>query len=125
MIHLDTHALVWLYEGRRELFPEAALLRLRALRPVISPMARLELSFLREIGRIRVEPAAIVEAMRAEADLMVAESAWPRVASIAAGLTWTRDPFDRLIAAHAMADDLPLLTRDATLLASCPVACWG
>jgi PIN domain nuclease of toxin-antitoxin system len=91
---------------------------------VISPMVRLELAFLFEIGRIRVEPAVIVEAMRAEADLLVAESAWPRVTSIAAGLSWARDPFDRLIAAHALADDLPLLTRDPALLAHCPVACW-
>jgi predicted nucleic acid-binding protein len=31
---------------------------------------------------------------------------------------------DRLIAAHALADDLPLLTADRRMLAGCGVARW-
>jgi PIN domain nuclease of toxin-antitoxin system len=42
----------------------------------------------------------------------------------AAGLTWTRDPFDRLIAAHAILSGAPLLTADRRILANLPQATW-
>jgi PIN domain nuclease of toxin-antitoxin system len=42
----------------------------------------------------------------------------------AAGLSWTRDPFDRLIAAHAILADATLLTADRTILANLPQAAW-
>lgn len=125
MIHLDTHVVVWLYEGRVDRFPAAALARLRARRPVISPMVRLELALLHEIGRISQPAPVLLDALAADAGLAVAESDFARVAAIAAGLTFTRDPFDRMIAAHALADDVPLLTKDAGLLAGCRVAVWG
>ncbi len=125
MIHLDTHVVVWLYEGRRDLLSDQASDLLRANRPLISPMVRLELAFLHEVGKVRLGPVEILDALRDEADLGLAESAWPRVAAIASTLRWTRDPFDRLIAAHALADDVPLLTRDRTLLEHCPVARWS
>lgn len=125
MIHLDTHAVVWLYEGRVEMFPPAVRAMLDRARPLVSPMVRLELTLLHEIGRLTLPAAEILEALRDVADLGVAESSFDRVAAIAATCTWTRDPFDRLIAAHALADDAPLVTKDTTLLAHCRVARWG
>ena len=126
MIHLDTHVVVWLYYGRTELFPKAAqaLLRDGAPRPLISPMVRLELAFLHEIGRVPDPAPDVLEALRVDIDLGPAESDFARVAAVAARLSWTRDPFDRLIAAHALADDLLLITRDRTMLENCPVARW-
>ncbi|MBW8060344.1 MAG: type II toxin-antitoxin system VapC family toxin [Solirubrobacterales bacterium] len=40
------------------------------------------------------------------------------------GLSWTHDPFDRLIAAHAIVADAPLITADRTILAHLPLAIW-
>jgi PIN domain nuclease of toxin-antitoxin system len=37
---------------------------------------------------------------------------------------WTRDPFDRLIVANAMADGAPLITADETILANFRDAVW-
>lgn len=125
MIHLDTHVLVWLYQGRLEAFPPAMRAWLGAHRPMVSPAVRLELALLHEIGRLADPPHVVLERMRDVADLGVAESHFDRVAAIAARLDWTRDPFDRLIVAHAMADDLPLATRDARMLERCPLARWG
>jgi PIN domain nuclease of toxin-antitoxin system len=124
VIHLDTHVVVWLYDGDLARFPAAVLEQLARGRPMISPMVRLELQLLHEIGRLTEPASTLLDALRVHADLGIAESRFERAAAIAAGLSWTRDPFDRLIAAHAMADGLPLLTRDRTLLEHCPVARW-
>jgi PIN domain nuclease of toxin-antitoxin system len=39
-------------------------------------------------------------------------------------LTWTRDPFDRLIAAHAIVAGTTLITADRTTLENLPQALW-
>ena len=46
------------------------------------------------------------------------------VVAEAAKLTWTRDPFDRLICATARAAGASLLTKDETLLANESSAFW-
>jgi PIN domain nuclease of toxin-antitoxin system len=124
VIHLDTHVVLWLFEGRIERLSAVALGLLRTGDPLISPMVRVELALLHEVGRVHRTPATILDAMRIEANLRVAEPSFERVSAIASTLTWTRDPFDRLIVAHAMADDLPLLTKDRTILANAPIARW-
>ena len=91
---------------------------------MIAPMVLLELSYLHEIGRLRWTAVQARDYLRERIDLGVAESSFERTALIAAGIDWTRDPFDRLIAAHAMADGVPLLTANSTLLTHCPVAEW-
>jgi len=125
VIHLDTHVVVWLYQGQIERFPASLRQRLAACRPLVSPMVRLELALLHEIGRLTVSPAEILDALRVVADLGLAFSDWERVAATAGTLSWTRDPFDRMIVAHALADDLPLVTKDAGILERCGLAVWG
>ena len=39
-------------------------------------------------------------------------------------LSWTRDPFDLLIAVNALADGCELLTADVTMRAHLPSARW-
>lgn len=87
-------------------------------------MVILELNILKEIGRIDGSGPEIAEHLRLDIDLGIAESSFHRVAMAACDISWTRDPFDRLIAAHAMADDVPLITRDRNMLEHCPVAVW-
>jgi PIN domain nuclease of toxin-antitoxin system len=122
--HLDTHVVVYLANGELNKLPKAAFQRIESSRPMVTPMVLLELNYLNEIGRIIKDGATIREYLRDKIDLGVAESSFERTALIASTLSWTRDPFDRLIAAHAMADDVPLITRDSILLQHCPVAMW-
>lgn len=124
MIHLDTHVVVWLYEGRTERLSTIARDLLRAARPLVSPMVRLELAFLHELGRVTVPAGAVLDALRVDADLGPAESDLERATLYATTLTWTRDPFDRMIVGHALADDLPLVTCDERILRHCPLARW-
>jgi PIN domain nuclease of toxin-antitoxin system len=124
MIHLDTHAVIWLYERRLDAFPVRLRQRMDVRRPLVSPMVRLELALLHQVGRLVPTAEEVLADLHERADLGVAESSFDRVAAIACGFSWTRDPFDRLIAAHAQADDVPLVTKDATILANCRVAIW-
>ena len=46
------------------------------------------------------------------------------VVQAAASLSWTRDPFDRLIVGDALAANCPLLTKDDSIQANLPLAVW-
>jgi len=118
---------LWLFDGLTVRLPPELCDALRAgrVRPLVSPVVRLELSLLHEVGRIQRSPVDILDALRTEIDLGPAASPFERVAAIAGTLSWTRDRFDRLIVAHALADDLPLFTRDRMILANAPIARWA
>ncbi len=122
--YLDTHVVVWLYAGEAQLIsPDArALLASRAL--WVSPMVALELHFLRERGRILVEPPAILMALRQDLGLEICTWPFPEVVARSGHEDWTRDPFDRLIAGQALCRDWPLVTKDRTILEHCPLAVW-
>jgi PIN domain nuclease of toxin-antitoxin system len=111
VILLDTHALIWLDQGRAGV---DTLLR-RSPRVYISPATLLELQFLDEVGRLRLP--------KGDAQALAVDDRWtlddPPAASwfaAALDLSWTRDPFDRLIAAHARLRGWRLATADETLL---------
>ena len=63
MIHLDTHVVVWLAAGETGRIPATLRGRLEAEPMVVSPMARLELDYLHELGRITERGAPILEGL--------------------------------------------------------------
>ncbi len=91
----------------------------------ISPMVELELTYLFEVRRVTEPATAPLAALRRAIGLKIADASLAAVAGAAAGLSWTRDPFDRLIAAHAIVIAAPLVTADQTILANLPQATWG
>jgi PIN domain nuclease of toxin-antitoxin system len=121
---LDTHAAVFLWENRIDLFDAPSRLLLENAELRLSPMVVLELAFLREIGRLIVEPAAVVEELAAEVGVLVSADPFDRLVTAALDLTWTRDPFDRLIVATAATHDAPLVTRDRLIREHYPRAVW-
>lgn len=111
VILLDTNALIWLAQGHRRV----AALASNARRLYVSPASLLELQFLIEAGRVRLRGIGL--------DALAHDSRWvlddPPSADWfqqAWGLTWTRDPFDRLLVAHARLRDWKLATADTDVL---------
>ena len=125
MIHLDTHVLIWLFDGRIDLLPDRVQRLIEEGDLVASPMARLELDYLHEVGRLRVTGAPIVEDLGRRMGLALSPASFGDVVAQAAGLSWTRDPFDRLIVGNAMADGCPLLTADGAILEHFGDSSWG
>ncbi len=111
---LDTHIAVALYEGRMGGLGPAARRAIDRDVVTISPAVLLEIELLHEIGRLRVG-AIPVSARLGDLSIRVASERFADVAAEAFSLGFTRDPFDRLIVAHASLTKAALITQDATL----------
>lgn len=79
---------------------------------------------MHEIGRARDPVPTMLAALRQSIGLEVVDASLAELAHAAERLSWTRDPFDRLIAAQAIVADVPLVTADRTLLEHLPQATW-
>jgi predicted nucleic acid-binding protein len=111
VILLDTNALLWLETRHKR------VARLAALGPfAISPATLLELTFLVECGKIKLAAGRVVNDLGDDPRWRVDEPPARRWFDAAQALAWTRDPFDRLIAAHAIARGWRLATGDGKIL---------
>ncbi len=75
-------------------------------------------------GRILPAPGDLLAVLREEHGAEIANVPVGALVSAAAGLTWTRDAFDRLIVGHAIAAGVPLVTSDRLIRANFPGAVW-
>lgn len=124
MMFLDTHAVIWLYAGELNRFSKKGIKLLETENLIISPMVQLELQFLKEINRVTVESSTILEYLSSTINLNLYEVNMVQTISEAITLTWTRDPFDRIIAASALVENTPLLTKDKVIQKHCSIAIW-
>lgn len=124
LVHLDTHIVCWLYEGRSELLTPAALQAIESGLLQVSPVVQLELVYLHEIGRISREGSYVLDTLAKDIGLSVADVSLAQVMKMAGTLTWTRDPFDRMIVAHAMVADVALVSKDRLIRKHCDRAIW-
>lgn len=124
MLHLDTHVLLWIAGVQTGRVPRRARTRLEEERLAISPMVRLELQYLFEAGKVTEPPNTVLQRVRPPLELEISRAAFDAVVAEAQGLDWTRDPFDRVIAATALADRARLLTADEHLRANLAEAVW-
>lgn len=113
-VYLDTHILVWLYQSQTQRLSHTVIAALenRQNRLLISPMVWLELGFLHEIGRLNANAEQVFNALSDILDLQICQKSWHNTVQIAQNLTFTRDPFDRLILANAMLNHNILITKD-------------
>ena len=111
MILLDTHAAIWIAQGHKRSRQLARLPRL-----YLSPVTVLEVQFLAETGRLRLAAGLSAAALAADGRWRLDEPPAARWFTLACEIDWTRDPFDRLLAAHARLRGWKLATADAVLL---------
>ena len=123
-LRIDTHLAVWLYAGEVERLTDDAVGLLEAHTIVASPMVRLELGYLHEIGRLTVPGADIVNDLRSRVGLEESRISQGDAVDCAMSISWTWDPFDRLIVGDALAAGATLLTADATILDNVDSAVW-
>jgi PIN domain nuclease of toxin-antitoxin system len=112
-ILLDTHFLIWTTLSLDRLAEYPWLDRYRPWG--VSPVSFLELQFLAEIGRLEVRQPDFEEAVGADPRFVIDEVPLLALVRQALAFHWTRDPFDRLLAAHSLARRVPLCTVDREL----------
>ena len=113
---LDTHFLIWTTLESPQLNRYRWLGRY--LPWGVSPVSLLELQYLSEIGRLRVEQPAFMDALKQDRRFVVDEVPLVPLVRRAFRLSWTRDPFDRLLAAHSSVRRVPLCTVDQVITAN-------
>jgi PIN domain nuclease of toxin-antitoxin system len=124
LIYLDTHVVAWLFAGESALLSPRARDSIEQNALLVSPMVVLELELLNEVGRLAAAADTIVEELHAQIGVEVCDLPFPRVIGAARALTWTRDPFDRVIVGHAIAAGRPLLTKDRSIRRRFREAFW-
>jgi PIN domain nuclease of toxin-antitoxin system len=112
VILLDTNALLWLQQDH----PRAAPLTRFSARLYMSPASLLEIQFLVEAGRVRVKRNVTVLHLTSDDRWLQDDPPSTAWFGAAVAVGWTRDPFDRLLVAHARLRRWRLATSDAEVI---------
>jgi PIN domain nuclease of toxin-antitoxin system len=124
LIYLDTHIVVWLYIGEKNRFSEPIQALMNQHDWLISPIVRLELQYLHEIGRMNLTADAIISDLSQKMGLSICAKPFNTIVSQAMQMTWTRDPFDRILVAQAALNNNILITSDQKIQQNYPYAQW-
>lgn len=115
-VHLDTHVAVRLAGRRKTALSKRAWHLIDYSPVVISPIVTLELQMLADLGRLRVSVDHALELLR-QLGVAVLEERFAEAVWASRPLVWTRDPFDRLMVGHAIADgEATLVSLDEQIL---------
>ena len=123
-IHLDTHVAIWLFLGLTEKLSVQAVKTIEESELSISAMVLLEIQYMHEIKRINHNAAFVYSELDRLLNLKLSELTFSQIAREALVISWTRDPFDRLIVANAQLENCSLLTKDSRILDNTEIAFW-
>jgi len=84
----------------------------------------MELQLLHEIGRINYSGTDILQSLESAIGITKIDPPINEVIQSSLELSWTRNPFDRLIVATSEATGIPLLTKDQNILTNFDLAVW-
>lgn len=121
---LDTHAFHAFGEGCVGRFGKDGRKILASADLFVSPAVLLELHYLRESGRLSIDPDAFYADVLREGEVTESADGFAAVVREAKSLAWTRDPFDRLIVGAAMLHRAKLITKDANIHEHFDGAVW-
>lgn len=123
--YLDTNVVVWLAQGALARITPRAQQVLETANLLISPIVLVELEYLYEMQRIKLPSQDIYVKLQHETGVHVCDVDFPSIASMIVGEKWTRNPFDRIIVAHAKANGLaPLISADQEIQQHYPRTIW-
>jgi len=123
--YLDTQVAIRLAAGETKKLSRTAKLALERYDLLVSPMVRIELQYLHELGRCGTDATTTLAFLKDACDLTVCSIPFDEVARAACRETWTRDAFDRVIVAQARAaGDAYLITSDEHIRTHYPKAIW-
>ena len=111
---LDTHFLLWITIESPRVRDFPWLDRYAAWG--VSPISFLEIKFLEEVGKLEVEIDAFTSAVMSDSRFVVDEVPLLNLVHRSLHLSWTRDPFDRMLAAHSAARRKPLCRVNRLIL---------
>jgi|SRR5580658_983089 len=115
---------MWLAERRWKLLSLPAKRLIDREQLQISPMVCMELETLHERGKLKSDPNRLLAVLERDHSVTRSLTTFDQVIVAARSFAWTRDPFDRLIVANAMADGVRLVTADELILERFPGAVW-
>lgn len=125
MIYIDTHVVLWLYLRRGEGLSERARYLVEFDPEIlISPIVLLELDYLHEIGRTTLGADPVFDYLHQQIDLQICQKPFLDVVQAASKLSWTRDPFDRIITAQSAIGLNSLITKDKMIRDNYEHAVW-
>ncbi len=113
-ILIDTHVLLWILSNSKKL-KEIFWIKNYSFY-VVSPLSFLEMQYLHECRKISIQVIKVVEQMRKDTRFLIDSPDFEKVFLAAMNLSWTRDPFDRLLVAHSLVQNLPFATCDRVIL---------
>lgn len=123
--YLDTHVAVWLHAGMVERLSARAKRLIDANDLLISPMVLLEFQYLHDRKRIGIAPVSLYSDLTSDFGVLLCNFPFPAIAMEALTISWTSDPFDRIIVAHAKANrEAPLITADTAIRRHYHHAMW-
>jgi PIN domain nuclease of toxin-antitoxin system len=124
-VYLDTNVVVWLAQGTLQRISRRAKSALEQGTLLMSPMVLIELEYLYELNRIKLPARDVQLKVEHEVGIRVCDLPFFSVAGTALDEKWTRDPFDRMIVAHAKTNGLaPLVSADEEIKKNYPRTVW-
>jgi PIN domain nuclease of toxin-antitoxin system len=124
--YLDTQVVIWLCEKKLQRLTPAAVAALEDSDLLVSPMVLLELQYLYELKKILQPPQVLLGQLEAQIGLQICGHPFASIVQSALFESWTRDPFDRVIVAHARASRYsPLITSDKQIRENYPRSVWS
>ena len=125
---LDTHAALWWLADDPLLSAPAREAIAAAEEPLFSAATLFEVSIKASLGKLEVAEEWAEELLAEGFSLLpittAHATAYRRLPYVELNGTPQRDPFDRLLAAQAIVESIPLVTRDPAILAHGLPAVW-
>jgi PIN domain nuclease of toxin-antitoxin system len=122
-ILLDAHALIWWLGDDRRLPREACRTVETAEQPLMSAGTLMEIAIKCSLGKLETDDSW-PEQVQVEFDVLSHITGLQSLPYLKIGNREHRDPFDRLLAAQALAERIPVVTRDPAFTAYGVATIW-